>query len=163
MSTHRSYPQRKSPRLQGYNYALSGAYFVTICTHERACLFGAVNAGEMQLSRVGQYAASCWLAQPEHFANVDLDAWVMMPNHLHGILVIDSDREPSSTVTLGAILNTYKGAVTRMVRRLPGCAELRVWQGRYHDHIIRDEGRLNTIRQYVMDNPARWQEDIFYT
>ena len=79
---------RHSIRLKGYDYTRPGAYFVTICTHERICLFGDVVNGKMELNEYGDIAQECWLAIPEHFANARLDAFVIMPNHVHGIIIL---------------------------------------------------------------------------
>ncbi|MCA9915636.1 MAG: transposase family protein, partial [Anaerolineae bacterium] len=80
--------QRRSPRLQGYDYSQSGAYFVTICTHERAHLFGVVADGEMVLNRAGEIAQERWFALPDHHNGIELDAFVVMPNHIHGIIIL---------------------------------------------------------------------------
>jgi REP element-mobilizing transposase RayT len=181
--TDRKLPQRKSPRLRNYDYSLAGAYFVTICAHQRAFLFGTIQSDEMRLNPLGEIAASCWLALPDHFPHLELDAWVIMPNHMHGILVIwdqddlhdggglDGDewgeeasgRAVARPYTLGMIINAYKGAVTHRVREHHEDAPFKIWQGRYHDHIIRNERGLNTIRDYVQTNPLRWTQDTFYT
>jgi putative transposase len=163
MSTY--LPRRKSPRLANYDYSLSRAYFVTICSYQRISLFGEISESEMQLNSVGEIAAECWVAITEHFPQVALDLWVVMPNHMHGILVLDNDDPHYKHVkktTLGNVINTYKGAVTRKLRQLDVLSEPRVWQGRYHDHIIRDERGLNALREYVLYNPARWEKDKFY-
>ncbi len=178
-------PQRRSPRLQGYDYTQSGAYFVTICTHNRTHLFGQISdAGEMQLSAAGEIVQQCWVAIPEHFLSIELDAFVVMPNHIHGILVLQTNVDDGrggvvgndSTVSqqsgalfgrplpgaLSTVIRSYKSIVTRTIRAMTN-SEIIVWQGRYHDHIIRNEADLNTIRQYVVTNPVRWQEDTFYS
>lgn len=169
------YPQRKSPRLQGYDYSQAGAYFVTICTYQRLPLFGEVCNAEMHLNDLGEIAAACWVALPGHFPQVEQDAWVIMPNHMHGIILLGADEgmphgravarpySASAPRTLGAIVNAYKGAVTRQARRIPGDESTRIWQGRYHDHIIRSERSLLALREYVLANPARWREDTFFT
>ncbi|MBZ0275302.1 MAG: transposase [Anaerolineae bacterium] len=177
----RVFHQRKSPRLQGYDYAQAGAYFVTLCCHQRTSFFGHIMDGDMRLNETGELAAECWLAICNHFPSVDLDGWVIMPNHMHGILVLTADpvgthhvgtRYSASTnsastntasTPLGHIINTYKGAVTRAARRHHDEPEWRLWQTRYHDHIIRNEADLNRIRQYIVTNPARWETDSLYS
>ena len=84
-------PQRKSPRLQGYDYSQSGAYFITICTHNRAHLFGKIVDGKMILNGMGHIARSCWMEIPTHYTNIELDLHVVMPNHVHGIILIHDD------------------------------------------------------------------------
>jgi REP element-mobilizing transposase RayT len=153
MSSDR-YPQRKSPRLQGYDYAQSGAYFVTICTHRMACWFGNVVRGVVLLNHMGRIAAACWAAIPEHFEGAELDAAIVMPNHIHGIAVL-----AGGGAALGTVVGTYKAAVTRQIRRACSAPPATVWHTRYHDRIIRDQRELDRIREYIRQNPARWRED----
>ncbi len=159
--TDHPYPQRKSPRLPKYDYSQAGAYFVTICTFRRLPLFGEIRDGVMYRNSTGEIAAACWLALPDHYPHIELDVSVIMPNHMHGIIVIYAE-EASGAPPLGQIINSYKGAVTRQVRRAANQPDLRIWQGRYHDHIIRSEASLQAIREYVVTNPARWPEDTFF-
>lgn len=152
-------PQRKSPRLQGYDYSQSGAYFVTICTYQRLHLFGSIDNEIMHLNTAGEIVAACWQTIPTHYPDVELDAFVVMPNHMHGILVLYGDNLAFRTM-LGRVINAYKGAVTARFRQQ--ATDSHIWQTRYHDHIIRSEANLNHIRNYVATNPARWAEDTFY-
>lgn len=162
-------PQRKSPRLQGYDYSQSGAYFVTICSHQRQHIFGHIKDSVMILSEAGKIAEARWLALPQHHADMELDAFVLMPNHVHGIVIIHGEA-PAPPMTnhlrpksLGTIIGSYKSSVTRHIRdTLSEFENEIIWQERYHDHIIRNENELNIIRQYVYSNPARWQNDQFY-
>ena len=179
-------PQRKSPRLQGYDYSQEGAYFVTICTYQRIHLFGDVVNGEMQFSDLGQIAHRLWATISDHRSNVVLDGYVVMPNHMHGIIFINSQqsssqitvgmRRASSDVplpqkldngarsrTLGTIIGAYKSVVTRTINRQMGLRSPMIWQNSFHDHIIRNEQALNHIREYVYTNPSRWAEDKFYS
>lgn len=182
MSEQQPYPQRKSPRLHGYDYTQEGAYFVTICTYGREHLFGDVVDGNMQLSEMGQLAHDLWMSISNHRTNVELDVFVVMPNHVHGIVLIFDQPQnhvglrrasavvsPVSTIsrgagsgTLGAIVGAYKSAVTRSINKTLGLRAPIVWQESFHDHIIRNEHSLNSIRQYVDTNPACWAEDRFY-
>ena len=153
-------PQRKSPRLQTYDYSQAGAYFVTICTYRRLPLFGHIPQQGMVLNEAGQIAAACWVAIPDHYPNVELDAFVVMPNHMHGIVCIGGEAAHFQTI-LGRVINAYKGAVTARIRTQQS-ADATVWQGRYHDHVIRDENDLNRIRAYIENNPVGWAEDTFF-
>jgi putative transposase len=166
---------RRSIRLRGYDYSQAGAYFVTTVVRDRRCIFGDVLDGEMCLSDAGQAARECWEAIPEHFPHVELDAFVIMPNHVHGIICIVDDvvgpdvgakdfsplpnapafRSPSKTV--GSIVRGFKIGVTKWVRTHMDVYE--VWQRNYYEHIIRDESSLDRIRAYIIENPARWAED----
>jgi putative transposase len=175
-------PQRRSPRLKGYDYTQEGAYFVTICTRHRVHLFGEVVDGEMILNEVGAIAAACWEEISAHFPNVEIDAAVVMPNHVHGIVVIvekEEEKKPNGhdascpysdgetfgqprRGSLSNIIRLYKAAVTRKIGRSFPEVEMPIWQGRFHDHIIRNQRSLDVIREYVVNNPARWVEDTFY-
>ena len=153
----------------------SGAYFVTICTHDKVSVFGEVTDGRMNLSPIGKIAESCWKEIPEHFEHVDLDYYIVMPNHQHGILFFTdhgnrrgvqlnaptranffSQISPKKH-TLSVIIRTYKGAVTRLCR-LNGHADFK-WQRSFFDRIIRNEDELNRIREYIVYNPLKWQLD----
>ncbi len=153
------YRQRKSPRLQGYDYSQSGAYFVTICTHKRSYLFGEIRGNDIHTNPNGDIAVACWDGIPQHYPDVDLDAFVVMPNHIHGILMLTGTTDFKTL--LGRVVNAYKGAVTARIRtQYPNTV---VWQRSFHDHIIRNERSLNKLREYVATNPARWAEDTLNT
>lgn len=152
-------------------------YFVTICTHEKKCLLGRVAGSRVEPSRLGQVAAECWLRIPEHFPRVQLDAFVVMPNHLHGVLVLHRDWKtmraqhaaplrragvPAVKVapaSLAAIVRSFKSAVTRRARQQPGFAGP-IWQRNYYEHIIRNGEDLCEIRRYIWENP---QDDSLKT
>ncbi|MEL6405790.1 MAG: transposase [Chloroflexota bacterium] len=162
-------PERKSPRLKDFDYTQSGAYFVTICTHLRQHIFGHVHEDNMILSDAGEIAQSRWLVLPEHHKDIELDAFIIMPNHMHGIIIIHGEPSPSPTQkqltpkSLGTAVGSYKSSATRHIRKaLPEFAHETIWQTRYHDHIIRNEADFTRIRTYVEYNPSTWQEDIFY-
>jgi len=170
----------ESTRLPGWDYAAAGFYFVTICTKDREPFFGEVVEGEMRLSEIGEILAEEWQKTEQIREMVSLDEWVIMPNHLHGIIVIhdpvetprhvetprglETPRRGVSTTgkhwkpnTLGAIINQIKSKCTKRIRAAghPDFA----WQARFYDHIIRDEGSLHRIRQYIQDNPLKWVLD----
>lgn len=177
---------RRSLRLRDYDYRQNGAYFVTICTYHRQLLFGDItDQGEVQVNRYGQIVLDCWNAIPFHFPNVETDAFVVMPNHLHGILVIVDDpamrtqhaaslqqSQPQNSTqavsntfarvdagSLSASIRSFKSAVSRRSHELGSASEASVWQGRFHDKIIRNEVMLNAIRQYIEANPLNWAFD----
>jgi len=116
-------------RLAGYDYSRVGAYFVTLCAVDRKCLFGEIVAGEMRLNQIGTLVASCWGEIPKHFPNVTLDEFVVMPNHLHGILLL-GDAVAGHARPLPVIVGSFKSAVSRL-------AGFPVWQRSYWDRIIR--------------------------
>lgn len=163
---------RHSLRLRNYDYSQAGAYFFTICTHERVCLFGEIADSEMRLNALGEAAAECWAAIPEHFPDVELDADCVMPNHIHGIVVItqsagathasplpnDRPAGPPSR-SLGAIIGSFKSAATKRIHEIQCASNLAVWQRNYYERVIRNESELNNVRRYIANNPLRWAED----
>jgi REP element-mobilizing transposase RayT len=164
---------RRSLRLKGYDYSQAGAYFVTICTQNRECTFGGVDDGELRLNDAGRVVWSVWDELPPRFPGLELDAFVVMPNHVHGIIVIVGAglalpcQKGAGYMGKGAASGapTVEGAI-RAFKSLPAVHVNRLtkrtgplWQRNYYDHIIRDEDNLNSIRQYILDNPARWAED----
>lgn len=169
--------RRRSMRLKDYDYRQTGAYFVTICTHQREWLFGEVIDDVMQLNDMGQIAAHEWLKTSELRSNVELDAFVVMPNHLHGIVVINEDgasnvgtRRAVSLPTprrfgtaiagsLSTIIGAYKSAVTKAINLQQATPGGVIWQKRFHEVIIRNETMLNNIRLYIDTNPAKWADD----
>ena len=175
--------RRRPTRLPHFDYSQQGAYFVTICTRNRACLFGEVVDGEMQLSDVGEVAHTMWERIPTHAPLVETDAWIVMPNHVHGVIFIagsDTVVSPNTGISptvgatpasplqrpsgppkrsLGAIVGSYKSAVSRRINELRRSRGAPIWQRNYYEHVIRDDTALNRIRQYIMENPARWAED----
>lgn len=151
-------PQRKTPRLQGYDYASAGAYFITICTFEREHLFGQIHDGEMALSPMGDVVVACWAGIAEHFPTVEVGPHVVMPNHMHGIIVLPD----ANTIPIGRVVGAFKAAVTRDINRQSQAAPF-IWQRGYHDHIIRNEADWQRIVEYIANNPARWSEDTFYS
>jgi len=160
---------RRSIRLKGYDYSQAGAYFITICTKDRACLFGEVVDGEMRLNALGQIVQDVWHDLPNH-VNVVLDAFVVMPNHVHGIVIIPDDTvvvvgagsEPAPTTTrhgLPEIVRQFKTFSARRINELRGTPGLPVWQRNYYEHIIRNEESLHRIRAYIANNPLKWALD----
>ena len=163
---------RRSLRLQGYDYAQAGAYFVTICTQRRRCLFGEVVDGAMRLSSAGQLAATVWHNMLERFPGVELDIFVVMPNHLHGIIVLmDSESTDAGSragtrpaPTIGDVVGAYKSLFTLQFmegvrsKRWPAF-DRRVWQRNCYEHVIRDEHDLTRVRRYIDENPLRWEFD----
>ena len=213
---------RRSIRLKGYDYSQAGAYFITLCTHNREHLFGEVVGGNMILNEYGKVASNEWFKTPEIRPHVALDVFVIMPNHLHGIIIINgrgeshspnnadpsntdnigelhspNNADPSNTDnigelhlpgldlpgntnqshsinkgecdsplrspsnTIGAMVRGYKSAVTKKINLLrPGGV---IWQRNYYEHVIRNEQAYQTISEYIMNNPLKWQEDKFYS
>ena len=158
---------RKSIRLKGYDYRSPGAYFVTICVKHHRHSFGKVQAGEMQLNQLGEIAADRWSVIPDLHPDTKLDAYVIMPNHMHGIIIIENN--PGKRISgapdafgkpaagsLATIVRTYKAAVSRLANRAGLSFR---WQKGYYEQIIRSERALSVIRRYILNNPAKWHRD----
>lgn len=174
---------RRSIRLKGYDYTQAGAYFVTLVAWQRECLFGSMRNDRVVLSDMGKTVTNYWLRLPKTF-NIQLDEWVIMPNHLHGIIVIehnsrddassdnyeykvkatwsDSSLHPIGTThgSLGAILQNFKSVSTRKINQIQGTPGVPIWQRNYYERIIRDEEEWGRIRLYIQENPARWMGDV---
>ena len=169
---NRELPGRRSNRLTDYDYAKEGAYFVTLCTYENRELFGGITDDEMHLNPAGRIAEEEWLKTATVRHNVQLDEWVLMPNHLHGIIVITemwATHRVAPTVkgfgqgpgrsSLGAIIGQYKSCVTRRLRKELHWTSRPVWQRNYYDRIVRNDDELNAVRQYIENNPKAWELD----
>jgi len=172
---------RRSYRLAGYDYTSPGAYFVTVCAHRKRCGFGRVVRHEMRLNRYGRIVQNEWCHLAEARPQVALDEFRVMPNHFHALLIITAPGTPPSAATpslirkfgdaetgsLSTIVGQFKANVTKAIHTLraelyPGTAPVRVWQGRFYDHIVRDEDELNGIRRYIIENPQHWSVDQNY-
>lgn len=160
---HRPDNHRRSMRLARYDYSQAGAYFVTLCSYRRVSLFGEVTGGEMLLNQYGNVAAECWEWLASHYPYVTQDQWAVMPNHFHGIIVISASRGGSRTAPspkpLGGLIGAFKTVSTKRINQLRGTPRHPVWQRNYYEHVIRNEAELDRVRQYVLVNPEKWQED----
>ncbi|MDH4359513.1 MAG: transposase [Nitrospirota bacterium] len=157
-----------SIRLPWWDYSQAGWYFVTICTQDRQCVLGEIVEGSVVLSQAGLIVEEEWRRTATVRQRVGLDEWVIMPNHLHGILVINGgpgmtshrDVSTKSRLTahsLGAIIGQFKSVCTKRIRG-SGFHQF-AWQSSFYEHIIRDEPSLGIIRQYIFENPAKWKLD----
>ena len=151
---------RRSIRLAGYDYTQAGAYFVTICTYQRECLLGGVEGGEMRLNASGERVLFTWNDLVNHNPGIELGPFVVMPNHVHGIIfLVGAGSEPAPTTPLSEIVRQLKTFSARRInsdRNTPGS---HVWQRDYYEHIIRDEKELQRICAYIQDNPRSWAQD----
>ena len=202
---------RRSIRLKGYDYSRAGLYFVTICCHNRECLFGKIIGAKnilpdnetpiMKLNDAGKIADECWLEIPNHFPNAILHEHIVMPNHIHGIIELannanvgvenfqplqpnesqpnesqpnesqpnesqrnESQRNEFQKIiprSIGSIVRGYKIGVTKWFRTNTDIET--VWQRNYYEHIIRNQQSYHTISEYIINNPAIWGNDKFYT
>jgi len=179
---------RRSIRLRGYDYTQTGAYFVTICTHDRQCLFGEIVDGQMVLNDAGRMVETVWNEIPIHYYGVDIDAFQIMPNHIHGIVLLVGAGpcacphtvkppragmgQPQGVAPTGLslpdVMHRFKTMTTK--RYIDGVKQHKwprfngkLWQRNYWEHIVRDEQELFRIRQYIINNPAKWEMDRNYT
>jgi putative transposase len=158
-------PRRHSTRLADYDYSQNGAYFVTLCTWQRIKLFGEIVAGEMQLNDWGKIVQQAWLQTNHTFPNTLMDLFVIMPNHLHGVIVIDypgTFPARSSKGSLGTIIGQFKSKASKQITTTAGRTSVipgQVWQRNYYEHIIRNESEWDRIRKYIETNPLNWPLD----
>ena len=180
MLPNMSQGDRRSLRLREYDYGATGAYFVTVCTKGRLSLFGEIDLGNMVLNELGEIVAAIWSDLPHHFPNIQLDSFIVMPNHLHGLIEITDEfcanpvgaqhaaPDPSAPMlharrnvqpgSLAAIvhLQSYTAAPYQSLHWHAGCNN---WQRNYYEHVVRDEPELQRVREYIVNNPAQWAED----
>jgi putative transposase len=175
---------RRSIRLQGYDYGQAGLYFITICAWQRQCIFGEIEDGEMHLNHVGEIARDEWLRTAKIRPNIDIAEFVVMPNHVHGIIAIGDGMDvigangrgtmhraptdgnekfgkPTSN-TIPTIIRGYKAAVTTQVNILRDSPQCPVWQRNYYENVVRSEAEYLRIADYILNNPRQWQEDSLH-
>ena len=147
------YPVRKSPRIPRYDYSTVNSYFITICTHDKQCIFysgGSLNA-------YGTIVKECLAEIPGRYDGYKLDKFVVMPNHIHAIITIETEGSKG----LSYVIGQYKSVTAKLIRKLE--PELMVWQRSFHDHVIRNQVRYDLIWNYIDTNPLRWKGDCFYS
>ena len=167
---------RHSIRLKEYDYSQPGFYFVTICVKNRQSVFGEIVEGcdkftepEIELSVLGEIVKNTWLSMPKHH-NVEVDEFIVMPNHIHGIVVIKNRRgvaryaptrdfvkQPAGS--LATVICSFKSESSKLIHRVIGWEDFS-WQRNYYEHVIRDEKSLTKIKNYIIDNYRKWHDDI---
>ena len=174
MISHSSTHQRRSIRLKGYDYSQAGAYFITICTYNRQHGLGEIVNGEMQLNEFGHIVQSTWQDLVNHIAGIELGEFVIMPNHIHGIItIVGAGSEPAPTGAELTIAKPKQTPLSEIVRQLKTFSARRinlarntpgepVWQRNYFEYIIRNEKAYLEITQYIVDNPSQWELDTLY-
>jgi len=157
--------KRKPNRLRDYDYSQDGYYFITICTRGRKEFFGNIREGKLDLNRYGETVNQGWYDLPRHYPNGSLDSFVIMPNHVHGIIVIDNENvvgnglKPFPTHGLSEIIRGFKTFSSRKINEEIEIDNKFQWQKSFYDHIIRDERSLDLIREYIQNNPLKWDLD----
>ena len=160
------FQDHKQFRLPHFNYSSTGLYYITICTRNKVRYFGRIKNGEMVTSAIGIIAEECWMLIPEISSFASLDQFIIMPDHIHGIIHIDNPDEDSFLKkkefrirprSISTVISGFKSAVTRRCRAID--PDLNIWQSRFFDRIIRNECELNNVRRYIINNPIRWEKD----
>ena len=170
------FQQRKRTRLKEYDYSNEGAYFITICAQGRKCLFGLISDGEMRLNEYGKILINYWNELPYKWPNVSLDYFAVMPNHVHGIIMIVGAGSPRPLIpptdleggetpplqnqpSLSQIIGYFKYQSAKKLNASRATPGAKVWQRSFYEHVIRDDESLNRIREYIATNPSRWHLD----
>ncbi|MEM8777973.1 MAG: transposase [Cyanobacteria bacterium P01_G01_bin.49] len=167
-----SFPQknRRSIRLSRHDYTKSGFYFITICTYKRQCWFGEIIQGKVRLNHLGFIVSELWKGCEKRFNYVTIDQFIVMPSHFHGILVIHNINDEHHLLSkgkfgkpivgsLGTIIGAFKSAVSKSINQMRKTAKPPILQKNYYERIIRNEQELNNIRQYILNNPLKWESD----
>ncbi len=166
----------KSTRLKGYNYGSNGYYYVTICTKDRCHYFGEIINHKMIYNRVGYLAIKFWREIPKHFKYVEMDAFIVMPNHVHGVIRIRGNNAVVETLhcnistktlfsyvspkkhSLSVIIRSYKSICSKTINHSFPATNFK-WQSLFYDEIIKNEQHLNNVRKYIKNNPLKWEKD----
>ena len=178
MSYNPQIHHRNSFRLQGYDYTQPGAYFITSVINHRECILGFIENGETRLSHLGLVVRQAWLDLPQHYPNAVLDEFCVMPNHIHGIILLTDENYGSKPAVpsitkpnpleahshaqrhgIPEIVRGFKTYSARRINQIRRTASVPVWQRNYYEHVIRNELDLDRIRQYIFDNPMKWELD----
>lgn len=183
--------KRRTIRLMNYDYSQEGLYSVTVCCQDKICRFGEVGNGVMVLNGAGKIAHDEWLRTLQLRTNIELGEFIIMPNHMHGIIIIKSkdvgancirpndenvyntgvcntplqekiNELSSPSQTLGTLIRGYKASVTKKIRQLYNIENLSIWQRNYYEHIIRNEESHHKITDYIINNPYNWENDNYY-
>ena len=149
---------RRSIRLVGYDYARSGAYFITICTHNRQCIFGDIVEEVMNLNELGNIVRAHWQDLEKHHPNVEIDESIVMPNHLHGIISLDG-RSDDRLKSISEIIRGFKTFSARRINKILDRKGTPIWQRNYYERIVRTEDELENVRHYIINNPMNWDTD----
>ena len=174
--TPRGYRRNNSMRHPHFDYTSAGAYFVTICVSQRICLFGSITDGVLCLNELGWIACDTWGTLAKHHPDFELDAFVVMPNHVHALLWLqrrnDGQALPESTTgrefggraagSLSVLVGAYKSAVTQQAKLRRVLPVPVLWQRNFYDNIVRNDDALSQFREYIQQNPARWCEDLLH-
>lgn len=161
MPNKKYFPNRQSIRLKEFDYTQPGAYFITICTVNRECMFGTIANGIVQLNHAGIKIRDCWLWLEQQYPRIKLDEFVIMPDHLHGIISIQNNCMGNSRIahikSIGRIIGAFKTVSSKQINQLRQTPGKMVWQRNYWERIIQTENEFNAVRQYIRNNPEKWR------
>lgn len=160
---------RRSIRKKGHDYTAPGVYYITICIEQRAHILSQIVNGNIQLQTAGKLVETTWHRLPDHFAAVRLDAFVIMPDHIHGIIILRKNKRPKARKqserangsipgSIPAIVQNFKSISARRINQARGTPGQKVWQEDYYDRIIRNAVDLEHTRRYIAANPSRWRQ-----
>jgi len=169
MNGQKLFGPRRSIRMPGFHYGGEGAYFLTICAFQERCLFGSVRNGQVKLNELGTFVLECWTAVPQHFEHAIVDAHIVMPNHLHGIVVLHSGERPGKEQSekfqkpvagsIPTLVRAFKAAVTLRARRAAIELSDPLWQRSYYERVLRSGKEFTDATRYILENPGCWQSD----
>ena len=162
---NKEFPRRKHPRMPDYDYSTAGAYFITICTHNRKCLLSHIVGrglapAETVYTQLGEIAKEQLLQLENRFANMKIDAYVIMPNHIHAILRLEETAGASPRPTVTEIVCAYKSLTTRAGKQVANIEKL--FQTSFYEHVIRGQADYDEIAAYIQNNPKQWELDKLY-
>jgi REP-associated tyrosine transposase len=172
-------PDRRSTRWRGYDYSSRGIYFVTICAFKRRAIFGSISSGALVPSLAGRIASEIWFDLPNHHVGLELDAFVVMPNHVHGILLLCSPKSAGAIqkaeggdavvgaglrparrgANLSEIIRAFKTFSALKINSVRGTKGQEVWQRSYFERVVRDGKEMEKVQRYIGENPMRWEFD----
>jgi len=154
---------RKNNRLRHFDYSNPGFYFITICTHKMKCCFGTIENSALILNRLGKLVEQLWMETTKIRSNIELHEFVVMPNHFHAIVQLTENESCSNhQQNLGNIIKGFKSSVTSSYRKQMENDKRKIWQRGYNEHIVRNEQSLLKIREYVVNNPLKWELDRYF-
>ena len=167
INTHKNIPRRKRNRLREWDYSTPHWYYVTICTQNHCEWFGKIIEGKMVLNEYGKIVNKYWRAIPDHFSDIRLDEYIIMPNHIHGIIIIEDPSEVRNRHAcsvhrqhqrLPVVIGSFKSTISRTINKMQNDFKFQ-WLKSYYDHIIRNEKSLDNIGLYIRGNPMSWETD----
>lgn len=155
---------RSSVRLKEYDYSLNGLYFITVCAQDKKCLFGKITDGTMRLNDAGKIVEHTWFDLPNHNTNINLLEFIIMPNHIHGIIqLVGAGSKPAQATPLSELVRQFKTFSSKRINLSNNTEGNKIWQRNYYEHIIRNQHSYEEISDYIITNPLRWEKDQLFS